>query len=249
VSIVFYHRVADNTPNDWTISNRQFARQIDWLEKHFDLVSLEEAQHRIRHGNTRPAVSLTFDDGYSENCEQALPLLVKRQLPCTYFVTSHNVLTGEPFPHDAQAQRPLAPNTIEQLRSLVAAGIEIGAHTRTHADLGAITDEAELRGELLGSRDDLQDSLGATVRYFVFPYGLHANLNRRAFHLAREAAFAGVCSAYGGYNTPGDDPFHLQRIHGDPDFVPFRNWLTFDRRKIAQVERYEYQERENAPGK
>lgn len=241
VSIVFYHRVADNTPNDWTISSCEFSRQIDWLQEHFDLVSLPEAQQRILHGNARPAVSLTFDDGYAVNCERALPLLIKRKIPCTYFVTSHNVLTGEPFPHDVRAQQPLAPNTMEQLRSLVAAGIEIGAHTKSHADLGGVTDEATLLDEVVGSRDDLQDALGTSIRYFAFPFGLHKNLNRRAFHLAREAGFVGVCSAYGGYNTPGDDPFHLQRIHADPEFVAFRNWLTLDRRKIAQVERYEYE--------
>ena len=242
VSIVFYHRVADVAPNDWTISNRSFVRQINWLQEHFDLVSLPEAQQRIIHGNTRPAVSLTFDDGYAENCERALPLLIQRKIPCTYFVTSHNVLTGHPFPHDVEAGQPLPPNTIQQLQSLIAAGVEIGAHTRTHADLGGMADETELQNELIGSRDDLQSVLGTCVRYFAFPFGLHANLNRRAFHIAREAGFVGVCSAYGGYNTPGDDPFHLQRIHADPEFVPFRNWLTFDRRKIVQVERYEYEE-------
>lgn len=244
VSIVFYHRVADHTPNGWTISNREFVRQIDWLQKHFDLVSLPEAQRRIVEGNQRPAVSLTFDDGYAENCERALPLLIQRRIPCSYFVTAHNVLTGEAFPHDVKAGRPLAPNTIQQLRSLVAAGVEIGAHSRTHADLGVVTDEARLRDELIGARDDLQDVLGTDIRYFAFPFGQHANLNRRAFHLAREAGFAGVCSAYGGYNTPGDDPFHLQRIHADPQFAPFRNWLTFDPRKVAQIERYEYKARQ-----
>lgn len=241
VSIVFYHRVADHTPTDWTISSREFVRQIDWLQQRFDLVSLQDAQQRIVHGNTRPAVSITFDDGYAENCDQALPLLISRRIPCTYLVTSQHVLTGDPFPHDTKANLPLAPNTVEQLRSLAAAGIEIGAHTRTHPDLGTITDEMQLRNEVLGSRDDLQDMLGTSVRYFAFPYGLRANLNRRAFHLAREAGFVGVCSAYGGYNSPGDDPFHLQRIHADRDFARFRNWLTFDLRKIAQVERYDYQ--------
>lgn len=231
VMVVFYHRVADHIPNDWTLSRREFSRQIDWLQQHFDLVSLSEAQHRIRTGNTRPSVSITFDDGYADNSEFALPLLVERRIPCTYFVASHFVMTGEPFPHDVAAGSPLPPNTIEQLRRLAAAGIEIGGHTRTHADLGKITDQDVLRTEVVESRDELQAAVGCPIRHFAFPYGLPENLSGAAFRVARQAGFAGVCSAYGAYNFPGDDPFHLQRIHGDPQFVRFKNWLTVDRRK------------------
>ena len=42
---------------------------------------------------------------------------------------------------------------------------------------------------------------------------------RPAFRVAYEAGYDGVCSAYGGYNFPGDDPFHLRRIHADPEFI------------------------------
>ena len=69
---------------------------------------------------------------------------------------------------------------------------------------------------------------------------MHQNLNRRAFQLAYEAGFAGVCSAYGGDHVPGDDAFHLQRFHADPEFTRFRNWLTCDRRKLNNVKRFDY---------
>ena len=82
VSVIFYHRVADTYPNDWTISTQAFAQQIDWLERHFELVSLAEAQARLRSRcNRRPAVAITFDDGYADNCHFALPLLVRRAHP------------------------------------------------------------------------------------------------------------------------------------------------------------------------
>jgi len=242
VMVIYYHRVADHTPNGWTISNAQFRREIDWLEANFDLVSLDEAQRRVRVGNTRAAVSITFDDGYTENCDQALPLLISRRIPCTYFVTSHHTLKGEPFPHDTAVGKPLRPNTTEQLASLAAAGIDIGGHTRTHADLGKITSESRLADEIVGGRDDLEQALGIAIRHFAFPYGMHNNLNAAAFRIAEEAGFAGVCSAYGGYNLPGDDAFHLQRIHADPEIVRLKNWLTVDPRKVLRTERFSYGE-------
>ncbi len=241
IAVLFYHRVADESPSPWTISHSEFGRQVDWLTRNFEVISLEEAQRRIREQeNRRPAVCITFDDGYADNCQRALPLLISRGIPFTYFVSTQFVLRGEPFPHDVARGVPLAPNTVNQLRSLVAAGVEIGAHTRTHRDLGPITDSDVLRSEIIGSRHDLQEMLGQPIRYFAFPFGQHANLNRDAFQLAQEAGFAGVCSAYGGYNFPGDDPFHLQRLHADPHFPRLKNWLTFEPRLIAGGRRFEY---------
>ena len=58
---------------------------------------------------------------------------------------------------------------------------------------------------------------------------------------ALEAGFDGVCSAYGGYNFPGDDPFHLRRIHGDPETIRLKNWLTLDPRKLHTGEQLRWE--------
>lgn len=241
VSILYYHRVADDHPNPWTISCEMFTRQIAWLKRHFDLISLRNAQERIRAGvNHRPAVAITFDDGYADNCAHAIPLLIKDRVPCTYFVSSQFVFDNRPFPHDVARGVPLRPNTIDELKAMADAGIEIGAHTRTHADLGKIDNPRTLQAEVVEAAHELESATGAAIRYFAFPYGLHANLNREAFLLARRAGYQGVCSAYGGYNWPGDDAFHLQRIHADPEMLRLKNWLTIDPRKQRRVERFEY---------
>ena len=239
IMVLYYHRVADRSTNPWTISNRDFVRQIDWLSRHFDLISLGEAQRRLASGNNRTsAVCITFDDGYAENCDHALPLLIERRIPVTYFVASHFVLNNQPFPHDVARGEALSPNTVTQLRSLAADGIDIGAHTRSHADLGRLTRYDALWNEIAGSRADLEQMLGQAVRYFAFPYGQITNLSAAAVQVARDAEFAGVCSAYGGYNIPGCDPFHLQRIHGDPHLPRFKNWMMFDPRIALGVRRW-----------
>ncbi len=241
VTVLYYHRVADTDPNSWTISNRRFARQIAWLQRRFDLISLEEAQRRIRAADSpRPAVALTFDDGYAENCDYALPLLIEKQIPCTYFVASSFVRENWPFPHDVAAGRPLPVNTPQQIRDLAEAGIDIGAHTRSHADLGRVTDLRVLHEEVVLARRELEAMAGRPVRYFAFPYGLHRNLNAAAFTLAQEAGYWGVCSAYGGYNVAGGDAFHLQRFHGDPDLLRIKNWTTVDPRKAYSVTPFHY---------
>jgi peptidoglycan/xylan/chitin deacetylase (PgdA/CDA1 family) len=240
IRILFYHRVADDHVNDWTISTRGFARQIDWLRRHFDLVGLEEAQARIAAGrNDRPTACITFDDGYADNVRFAVPLLLRRRVPFTYFVATNHVLGGEPFPHDVAAGRPLAANTLDHLRQMAAAGVEIGAHTRSHADLGKPMSPEVMFDEIVGSKRELESALGCNVRYFAFPYGQHGNLSTAAFRMAFEAGFVGVCSAHGGYNFPGDDPFHLRRIHADPQFIRMKNWLTVDPRKLRMHRDFE----------
>jgi peptidoglycan/xylan/chitin deacetylase (PgdA/CDA1 family) len=233
VRILFYHRIADDFPNDWTLPCKSFAAQIRWLRERFDLVSLAEAQERIASGKNRwPTACITFDDGYADNRRFAIPLLLHQKVPFTYFVSTDHVLRGQPFPHDVQAGRPLAPNTVNHLRELAAAGVEIGAHTRGHIDLGGGLTSDALKSEIVGSKRELEEALGRKVLYFAFPYGQHANLSAAAFRIAHEAEFEGVCSAYGGYNFPGDDAFHLRRFHADNEFIRFKNWMSVDPRKL-----------------
>jgi peptidoglycan/xylan/chitin deacetylase (PgdA/CDA1 family) len=242
VQILFYHRVADQHPNGWTMPTATFARQVAWLQRRFDIVGLAEAQQRIASGgNDRPTVCLTFDDGYADNLHFAIPLLLERKIPFTYFVCSDNVRKRRPFPHDVAAGVPLEVHTAEQVRQLAAHGVEIGAHTRTHADLGKL-EGAELIREILGSKRELERIIGGPVRYFAFPYGMHANMSREAFQVARREGFTGVCSAYGGYNFPGEDPFHLQRIHADCEMSRFYNWLSVDPRKRRRVRPFSWKD-------
>jgi peptidoglycan/xylan/chitin deacetylase (PgdA/CDA1 family) len=216
IMVLYYHRIADDGATPWTMPNRTFIDQMCWLRKNFELISLPEVQQRMRSTvNDRPAVHVTFDDGYADNCRTAIPWLVREQIPCTYFVTLQSILEGRPFDHDLKRGLNLMPNSLDEIRAMADAGIEIGAHTYSHADLAKLTDAAALHKELVAARDELCLAIDRRVRYFAFPFGLHANLSCQAFTLAGECGYEGVCSAYGGYNFPGDDPFHVQRIPAD----------------------------------
>jgi peptidoglycan/xylan/chitin deacetylase (PgdA/CDA1 family) len=233
VAILFYHRVSDTHPNDWTMGTRDFSLQLDWLQANFDIVTLEEAQRRIVAPlNDRPTVAITFDDGYAENVRTAIPELLRRNLPATYFVATDFMRSGAPFPHDVARGVPLEPNTIEDLRQFAAAGIELGAHTRSHANLAAIDDIDQLRDEIVGSAQQLEQWCRVPIRYFSFPYGLPLNTSQKAVDVIREAGFAGFCTAYNAWNWPGTEGFHLRRCHADPGLQSLKNRLTLDPRKL-----------------
>ncbi|MGL4514476.1 MAG: polysaccharide deacetylase family protein [Lacipirellulaceae bacterium] len=243
VCSLFYHRVAEANHNPWTISTREFVEQLDWLARRFDFVSMAEGQRRVAECDShRPSVVITFDDGYADNCEQAIPLLVERGIPTTYFVSTDFIANQKPFPHDVERGCPLRPNTIDQLKSMADAGVELGAHTRTHRKLGGVTDATILDGEIGGSVDDLRSWTGHPVRYFAFPNGQPSDLCAEGVAAARRAGLLGVCSAYGNFNLPPSnehkqDPYHVRRIHGDPIWARFTNWMTIDTRFLAGDDR------------
>ena len=240
---MFYHRISDEHANPWTMTRAQFKRQIDWFQKEFDLVSLAELQRRVDSGfNDRPTLAITFDDGYAENSEYALPLLIERGIPVCYFVTIENITAQRAFPHDISLGQQLPVNNVESIRALSQAGVEIGAHTRTHVDLGKITDPELLADEVIDSSREIEDLIGKPVQYFAFPYGLHENLNHSVFSMLKKHGFLGVCSAYGGWNSIGEDSFHIKRLHGDPSFERVKNWLSYDPR-VGFVKPFEYERR------
>jgi hypothetical protein len=86
-----YHRIG---PLDPTYDSgfrdatpEQFDEQLRFLKQGFDVIGLDDIEAAVRRGRGR-YVLLTFDDGYRDNIEQALPILVRHRLPATLFVTS-----------------------------------------------------------------------------------------------------------------------------------------------------------------
>ncbi len=240
VVVFFYHRIAEDRRTPWSTSPKAFRRQIRLLKRLCTVVSLAEAHRVLASGeNARTLAVITFDDGYADNFRNALPVILEEEVPVTYFVTVENIRSGKPFAHDVPYGEPAAPNTIDEIRAMAASGIEIGSHAWTHADFGHLFDPHRIRHELFDSKRALEDLIGREVRYFAFPFGCHEHLSKRAFALAKEAGYHAVCTAYGGYNLPGDDPFNIQRFHGDESLLRLIHRATIDPR-LLRVPRYEY---------
>jgi len=231
--VLFYHRVATHSMNAWSIDKQNFENHLDWIAANASPVSLNHVWESQKLGKRdKPVVAITFDDGYSENCEHAIPLLIDRGIPCTYFVTTHHVETGEPFHHDVVRGVPLKPNTIDEIQWLANMGVEIGAHSHTHINFGQQLSDSELCREIPDVRKRLQDWTGQSIDYFAFPFGLKKNISQAAIDMVFESGFKCFVSAAGGVNFPGQCSNHLQRFHGDPGMSGVKNWLTYDPRKI-----------------
>ena len=88
--------------------------------------------------------------------------------------------------------------TVEQLRVMGQLPmVEIGAHTRTHVQLGGQSKELQ-RSEVIGSITDLSGVLGRPITSFAYPFGSPEAVGDVAPRLAREAGCVLACSTVHG---------------------------------------------------
>ncbi len=215
--IVAFHRVHDGEDTrGLSISRDMFERHCRFFKRHFHVVPLEDLVTKLEHG--RPIdrlLAITFDDGYRDNFVNARPVLEALSLPATFFVVSQWIGSDAwPWWDREQGVRHRWM-TWNQVRQLNDGGFNIGAHTRTHADLGA-TDGTAARKEILGARTEIEHELGRAIDLFAYPYGGHGNMSDANRSLVKAAGFRCCCSCYGGLTRRGADPFRLPRIAVSP---------------------------------
>ncbi|NBC95596.1 MAG: polysaccharide deacetylase family protein [Deinococcus-Thermus bacterium] len=100
-TVLAYHAVAD-APSyasaAITVSPRAFERQMAYLAARYRVVPLDEAlAARVADDRRENLVAITFDDGYADNLDVAVPILRKHGLTATFFVTTGPVLEGRRF--------------------------------------------------------------------------------------------------------------------------------------------------------
>ncbi len=113
-AILLYHRVAD-TPTDpylLRVRTKNFAEQMDVLKRRGGVLPLRDLAARHREGRLpHGAVAITFDDGYVDNLRTAKPMLAKRGLPATVFMTAGSVGREREFWWDELERLLLLPGT------------------------------------------------------------------------------------------------------------------------------------------
>jgi peptidoglycan/xylan/chitin deacetylase (PgdA/CDA1 family) len=211
--VVAFHRVHDGQdPSGLSLSRDMFERHCRFFKRHFQVVPLGDLITRLERGDRIDRhLAITFDDGYRDNFVNARPVLEALSLPATFFVVSQWI-GSDAWPWWDREQGVRHPwMTWDEVRQLSASGFDIGAHTRTHPDLGRIEGPAA-GGEILGARTEIERQLGKRVDLFAYPYGGAANMVESNRALVKAAGFRCCCSCYGGLTVRGADPFNLQRV-------------------------------------
>ena len=101
--VLMYHKVNDLQPNPTTVPTSVFDEQMSLLEElGYEPVSLEQVRAHYVEAAALPdgAVLITFDDGYRDNLENALPILQRHGYPAVIFVPIGFLDGDRPLPHE-----------------------------------------------------------------------------------------------------------------------------------------------------
>jgi peptidoglycan/xylan/chitin deacetylase (PgdA/CDA1 family) len=208
--ILFYHRISDDR-DELAVTPKAFVEQMDYLAAQaYRVVDVLTAIDLLDAGEPLArTVGLSFDDGYLDVAEHALPILSERGFRATVFVAPA-VTDGETAFSWYKQQPELL--TWEDIAELDRDGtLRFEAHSLTHPELPALS-AAEARREITGSKVVLESRLGRVVRAFSYPSGLFGKRDQR---LAAAAGFSVAVSCEPGVNDRWTDRFALRRRQVD----------------------------------
>ncbi len=173
-------------------------RILRWLAGRFRFLSAEELL-----ASDAPGVLLTFDDGFANNHDVVLPLLMRFRAPAVFFVATQHIGRGAPrlgfvegaakgaLGEDGPASPGIARDLLDgmgedDLRACAASGlVTIGAHSVSHPRLTTL-DDRRLEAEISGSKEALEGVLAAAVDLFAYPFG---DADQRVASAVAEAGF------------------------------------------------------------
>jgi peptidoglycan/xylan/chitin deacetylase (PgdA/CDA1 family) len=219
--VLMYHKVNDRPGNRMSVPVGLFDEQMATLrELGYTVVDLDAVFDYYVHGKPLPpgAVLITFDDGFRDNLENALPVLRRYGYPAVLFVPIGYLGESRPLPHEERlAASGLVNGTLDwsALAELEAGGVRIESHGISHRPLADLEVDEAAR-EILLSKLRLEEALGRPVRAFAYIKG--SELDYRLVHLSllRQAGYDVAFTSVSGANGPRTDPLRLHRYNVEP---------------------------------
>ena len=223
--VIMYHSITpgNGLPDSrWSVSERSFRSQLDLLKSEGWTTA---CVRDLTKADTLPlrTVVITFDDGFENNFEHSFRHLNEYGMKATWFVVTMDIGKQSGW-HDKDASsRQMLRD--EQLKEMTAKGMEIAAHTRSHARLPEL-DARSITDEIEGSKKDLEDILGLTVDSFAYPYGL---FNDNCVEAVRKAGYKVACTTQTGWFGSETDLLRVRRvgIFSDDNLSAFARKVAF----------------------
>jgi len=213
--IVMYHGIGGEDG----VSPSGFAEQLDLLTERRQVVSLREAIASLGTVDSGSLAAITFDDGYRDFADFALPVLRAKSLHATLFVPAGHIGGHNAWDEGVLPRREILGSG--ELEALDQRHVEIGAHGYSHCRLAAL-DSRALERETREARDRLEAVLERRIELFAYPFGQLDDFDRAAEEAVARAGFLAACSTRFGRGSGPRDRFRLRRIGIAPGDTPSR---------------------------
>jgi peptidoglycan/xylan/chitin deacetylase (PgdA/CDA1 family) len=204
--ILFYHRVS-NDRDELAVHPRKFREQMAYLaEAGYRVVDIVQVADVLEAGEVAErTIGLSFDDGYLDVAEHAVPVLSEYGFRATVFIATGVTDGRASFGWYLRQPTLLSWDEIAELDR--GGTLEFEAHSVTHPNLLAV-DNDQAAAEIEGSKRELEARLGRPVTAFSYPAGLFGPRERK---LAMEAGYRVAVSCEPGVNLASTDRFALRR--------------------------------------
>jgi peptidoglycan/xylan/chitin deacetylase (PgdA/CDA1 family) len=218
VPILVYHIVRPADPSDSAavrairVTPEVFDQELSWLaENGYHVIPLSALEAYLASGTPLAAkpVVINFDDAWEDQYQYAFPILKKYGDTATFFVPSN-------FPGNKSFL------TWSELREMIAAGMSIGSHSRSHPYLTRITSTTTLADEIAGSRSALEEKLGVPITEFDYPFGLY---NAEDVAMVEAAGYKAARTDSFGLSGSTEDLFTLPALTAPTTLAAFKQFF------------------------
>jgi peptidoglycan/xylan/chitin deacetylase (PgdA/CDA1 family) len=241
IKVLMYHRIVPNgngATDHWTcVRLEEFRSQLQILDRlGFTTITFHDyrlAQEGELELPLKPII-LTFDDGYADIFDTALPAMQALGMKGVVFVLGNRKVQTNYWD-----QRNGIPHarlmTTEEIRRLRSSGFEIGSHSMNHPNLASICEDHAWR-EIADSRSVLETIFDCPVETFSYPYGLSTPRTRQ---MVADAGYSHACGVYTGPPSLDTSPYDIRRMTISRGLTA----LGFMTRLLTPYERLEWMKR------
>jgi len=211
----YYHHVFDD-------ERVGFERQIGYFKNVGEIIGIDDAVALLASGDPIDGryLCITFDDGFKNWIENAVPILATEGVVAAFFVATGYIGTDPVRDRDrllafyGDGTRLMEFLNWDDCRTMTAAGMTIGSHSEGHVHLKDLTD-ADAMGELIRSRETIERELGVACRHFCCPFGREGIDYDPSRHpqMAMDVGYRTFLTGHRGANRAGTLPTNIRRDH------------------------------------
>jgi peptidoglycan/xylan/chitin deacetylase (PgdA/CDA1 family) len=212
IPILMYHQI-DSPPVRGTplrglvVHPKDFSKQMRWLKwTGYQGLSMRDLEPYLAGKKQGRVFGITLDDGYKNNFDNALPVLIQHGFTATCYGVSSQIGGTNAWDTGLVAEKPLMG--IREWDGWLQSGMEIGGHTRSHADLTALPPSAA-REEIDGCKSDFERALDCEVRHFCYPFGRFAPQHA---DMVRESGYQTATTTRRGRVHANSEAMQLPRV-------------------------------------
>lgn len=221
IPVLMYHSIDGCSTSEfrrYAVDPSLFAEQMAALSEAGCTTLTATQVARVRSGSMqRPSapVALTFDDGFRDFADNALPVLRELSLTATLFVPTGFVGSSSRW-LVAEREQQRALLTWAEIAALPATGVEVAGHGHTHQQMDLLTARRAAK-EIALCKAMLEDNVQEAIRTFAYPFGYSS---RRVRELVRSQGFEAAFMVADLCSSDRDDRFGIPRLTVTPDTTP-----------------------------